>query len=91
MKIKNTGLELTLNYNSDTSKAFTYSVGGNMSFIKNKVTDSPYKVISTGEAQGPGTTNAVINGYVNNEPIGTFYVREFLGINANVCTIGIYT
>lgn len=83
MKIKNTGLELTLNYNSDTSKAFTYSVGGNMSFIKNKVTDSPYKVISTGEAQGPGTTNAVINGYVNNEPIGTFYVREFLGINAN--------
>lgn len=83
MKIKNTGLELTLNYNSDTSKAFTYSVGGNMSFIKNKVTNSPYKVISTGEAQGPGTTNAVINGYVNNEPIGTFYVREFLGINAN--------
>ncbi|MCD0457414.1 SusC/RagA family TonB-linked outer membrane protein [Chryseobacterium sp. LC2016-27] len=83
MKINNTGLELSLNYNSDPNKAFTYSIGGNTSFIKNKVKDSPYKVITTGEAQGPGTTNAVINGYVNGEPIGTFYVREFLGLSEN--------
>lgn len=83
MKINNTGWEISLNYNSNPNKAFTYSVGGNASFIKNEVKNSPYKVISTGEAQGPGTTNAVINGYINGQPIGTFYVKEFLGLNEN--------
>lgn len=83
MTINNTGYEISLNYNSNPNKAFTYSIGGNASFIKNEVKNSPYRVLSTGEAQGPGTTNAVINGYINNEPIGTFYVREFLGLNEN--------
>jgi len=83
MTINNTGLEFALNYDSKRNKDFTYSIGGNMSFIKNEVRNSPYKVISTGEAQGPGTTNAVINGYINGEPIGTFYVRDFQGLNAN--------
>lgn len=83
MTINNTGYEISLNYNSNPNKAFTYSIGGNASFIKNEVKDSPYRVLSTGEAQGPGTTNAVINGYINNQPIGTFYVREFLGLNEN--------
>lgn len=83
MTINNTGYEISLNYSSNPNKAFTYSIGGNASFIKNEVKDSPYRVLSTGEAQGPGTTNAVINGYINNQPIGTFYVREFLGLNEN--------
>lgn len=83
VSIHNQGWEFALNYNSDLNKAFTYSIGGNASVIKNKVKDSPYKVISTGEAQGPGTTNAVINGYLNGQPIGTFYVKEFLGLNQN--------
>lgn len=83
VSIHNQGWEFALNYNSDLNKEFTYSIGGNASVIKNKVKDSPYKVISTGEAQGPGTTNAVINGYLNGQPIGTFYVREFLGLNQN--------
>lgn len=83
MTINNRGWEFTLNYHSDANKAFTYSIGGNASIIKNEVRNSPYKVLSTGEAQGPGTTNAVINGYVNGQPIGTFYVREFLGLDEN--------
>lgn len=83
LSIHNSGWEFALNYNSDASKAFTYSIGGNASVIKNKVQNSPYKVLSTGEAQGPGTTNAVINGYINGQPVGTFYVREFLGLNEN--------
>lgn len=82
MSINNTGLEFAINYDSNRNSDFTYSIGGNMSFIKNEVKDSPYKVISTGEAQGPGTTNAVINGYINGQPIGTFYVRDFQGLNA---------
>lgn len=83
MSINNTGWEFSLDYSSDRNKAFTYSIGGNASFIKNEVKDSPYRVLTTGEAQGPGTTNAVINGYINGQPIGTFYVREFLGLSEN--------
>ena len=83
MSIHNTGWEFALDYNSDRNKSFTYNIGANVAFIKNKVKDSPYKVISTGEAQGPGTTNAVINGYLNGQPIGTFYVREFVGLSEN--------
>jgi iron complex outermembrane receptor protein len=34
MKINNTGWEISLNYNSNPNKAFTYSVGGNASLLK---------------------------------------------------------
>ncbi|MCW3168704.1 SusC/RagA family TonB-linked outer membrane protein [Chryseobacterium sp. 09-1422] len=83
ISINNTGWEFALDYSSDRNKDFTYSIGGNASIIKNEVKDSPYKVLTTGEAQGPGTTNAVINGYINGQPIGTFYVREFIGLSEN--------
>ncbi len=80
MEIKNTGIELSMNYKSNPSKDFTWNVGGNMSFIQNKVENSPYSVLTSGAAQGSGQTGATINGYINGEPIGAFYMKEFLGI-----------
>lgn len=66
-----------------TKRGLTYSVGGNVSLMKNTVTNSPYTVIPSGSASGSGLTSATINGYVNNEPIGTFYLREFIGFDNN--------
>ncbi|PZR20652.1 MAG: SusC/RagA family TonB-linked outer membrane protein [Flavobacterium psychrophilum] len=83
MTIENTGLELALDYNGNFTKDFSFNVGGNITLIDNVVKKSPFKVLTSGEAQGPGTTNATINGYINNEPIGTFYVLDFQGINEN--------
>ncbi|PZX47585.1 SusC/RagA family TonB-linked outer membrane protein [Algoriphagus chordae] len=80
MKIHNSGFELGLNYNSDESRDFSYSIGGNITFIQNEVKDSPYSVLTTGAAQGAGQTGATINGYINNEPIGAFYMLQFDGI-----------
>lgn len=80
MKIKNRGLEISLDYQSDTSRDFSYNVGGNFSYIKNEITDSPFTIVTTGIASGSGQTGATINGYMNNEPIGNFYLREFTGI-----------
>jgi iron complex outermembrane receptor protein len=40
-------------------------------------------VISSGSASGAGLTSATINGYINGEPIGTFYLKEFIGIGAD--------
>lgn len=80
MKIKNSGLEVSLDYQSDTSRDFSYNIGGNFSYIENEITDSPFTIVTTGLASGSGQTGATINGYMNNEPIGNFFLREFNGI-----------
>ncbi|WP_273299883.1 SusC/RagA family TonB-linked outer membrane protein [Zunongwangia profunda] len=80
MKIENSGLEFSLDYQSDQTKDFSYNIGGNFSYIKNEITDSPFTIVTTGTAQGSGQTGATINGYMNNQPIGNFFVRQFEGI-----------
>ena len=80
MEIKNSGVEFSLDYHSDYSKDFSYNIGGNLAYTKNEVSNSPYEVLTTGAAQGAGQTDATINGNINGEPIGAFYMQEFLGI-----------
>jgi iron complex outermembrane receptor protein len=80
MQIKNNGIELALDYRSDFSKNFAFNIGGNLAYTKNEVEKSPYKVLTTGAAQGAGQTGATINGNINGEPVGSFYMKEFLGI-----------
>jgi TonB-linked SusC/RagA family outer membrane protein len=83
MKIKNSGVEVELAYTSTSKKGFTYTIGGNFTAIKNVIENSPYSVIPSGSASGSGLTSATLNGYINNQPIGTFYLQEFTGINAS--------
>ncbi len=81
MTITNQGLELDLNYRHVFGSGLRFDVGGNITFIKNVVENSPYTVITSGSASGPGLTSATVNGYVNNQPIGTFFLREYIGID----------
>ncbi len=81
MTITNKGLELELNYRRNNLNGLTYEVGGNVTFIQNVVDKSPYTVIPSGSASGSGLTSATINGYVNGQPIGTFFLKEFLGFD----------
>ncbi|MCZ8214607.1 MAG: SusC/RagA family TonB-linked outer membrane protein, partial [Cyclobacteriaceae bacterium] len=83
MIIQNNGVELSLNYKGNSQRNFTYSFGGNVTYINNKVKDSPFSVLTTGAAQGSGQTGATINGYINDEAIGAFYMLQFDGIQAN--------
>ncbi len=83
MKIHNNGVELALDYNSELKRDFSYNIGGNITYIQNEVKDSPYSVLTTGSAQGSGQTGATINGYINNEPLGAFYMLQFDGIGAD--------
>ena len=80
MEIHNSGIEIALDYAGNADRAFTYNIGGNVTFIQNEVKDSPYSVLTTGAAQGAGQTGATINGYINNQPIGAFYMLQFDGI-----------
>lgn len=83
MEIHNKGIELTLDYKGNLGDGFSYNIGGNVTYIQNKVEDSPYTVLTTGGAQGSGQTGATINGYMNNESIGAFYMLQFEGIGSD--------
>jgi len=60
-----------------------WELGANVTYIHNVVRNSPYTVIPTGSASGSGLTSATINGYLSNQPIGTFFLREFIGFDDN--------
>lgn len=81
MTITNRGVELDLNYRYTSSNGLRFDLGGNITFIHNRVKNSPYSVIPSGSASGSGLTSATINGYLNDQPIGTFYLKEFTGFD----------
>jgi TonB-linked SusC/RagA family outer membrane protein len=83
LTITNKGLELALDYKQKLGSSVSLSVGGNITFINNKVEGSPFTVLASGTASGSGLTSATVNGYVNNEPIGTFFLKEFIGFDEN--------
>ena len=83
MTVTNQGIELELNYRKKINKDLSFGIGGNITFIKNNVKNSPYTIIPSGSAQGSGLTSATINGYINGEPIGTFYLLQYIGIGAD--------
>ncbi|HVW63262.1 MAG TPA: TonB-dependent receptor [Puia sp.] len=80
MTVDNNGLEVELNYSKKINRDMNFSIGGNITSIRNNVKHSPYTVITTGSAQGSGLTSATINGYVNGHPIGSFYLLKYTGI-----------
>ncbi|WKN43373.1 SusC/RagA family TonB-linked outer membrane protein [Tunicatimonas pelagia] len=80
MEIRNSGIELALEYSDDLPSGLSYTIGGNLTYIQNEVVNSPFAVLATGRATGAGQTGATINGYLNGEPIGAFYMKEFVGI-----------
>jgi len=81
MKIINQGVEFELNFRRTLNNGLRYDIGGNVTFINNKVTNSPYSVIPSGSAQGSGLTSATVNGYISGQPIGTFFLKEFTGFD----------
>jgi TonB-dependent starch-binding outer membrane protein SusC len=81
MTITNKGLEIDLSYRHRSATGLNYEIGGNTTFINNVVNNSPYSVIPSGSASGSGLTSATINGYINGQPIGTFYLRDFNGFD----------
>jgi iron complex outermembrane receptor protein len=83
MKIANKGIEFDIDYRHRSNAGLSYNFGGNLAYMKNNVTSSPYSVIPSGSASGSGLTSATINGYLNNQPIGTFFLKEFTGFDAN--------
>jgi iron complex outermembrane receptor protein len=82
MTVTNQGVEFELDYRHKVGSGLTFNIGGNVTYMKNKVENSPYSIIPAGSVSGAGITSSTINGYVNGEPIGTFFLKEFTGFDA---------
>jgi TonB-linked SusC/RagA family outer membrane protein len=79
--IQNSGLEIALNYRERLSKDFTFKVGGNVTFNQNKVIGlNGGQPILDG---GIGAAQQYTTKTDNNQPVGSFYVLQVLGIFQN--------
>lgn len=81
MNVINKGLELSLNYASPRSSKFSWQLGGNATFLNNKIMNAPFSFLRTGSLSGPGLTGVTVSGNLNGQPISTFYLQEFTGLN----------
>ncbi len=81
MEINNSGVEFDLDYKYTSASGIKFNIGGNLTLIKNQVNGSPYSVIPSGSASGSGLTSATINGYINGQPIGSFFLKDFTGFD----------
>lgn len=83
MEIHNKGLEMSLEYQQRIGSNFSFDIGGNVSFLHNNVTGVPVKILQTGQISGQGLSGVTVNGLLNNNPVGTFYLLDWIGLDAN--------
>lgn len=83
LNIINKGLELSLNGILISKKDFKWSANVNFSTINNQVKNMDVSKIPTGYPSGPGITGTPSQYIVNNEPLGTFWGKTFVGFDEN--------
>ena len=86
-QLNNTGVEFTLGANLLTKKDLTWDVNGYVAFNKNmltKFTQNGQDIqILTGSIDGQGVSGTLGQVITNNQPINEFYLKKFLGFDAN--------
>ncbi|MBB6270297.1 iron complex outermembrane receptor protein [Pedobacter cryoconitis] len=79
--ISNKGIELTLNANIIDKPDMTFSLGGNATFIKNRVKKLS-DIIKTGSLSGQGLSGVTLEVLQQGLPLFAMVTREFTGLNA---------
>ena len=77
----NQGVELTLNAIAVESDNFGLNLGFNISYNKNEVKNYKGAPLNTGEINGQGLSGAFAQRIVNNQPLFTYFIREFQGFD----------
>lgn len=80
-QIKNKGIELTLNANIIDKQDVSFSIGGNATFIKNKV-KNVVGIIKTGTLNGQGLSDVTLEVIQDGLPLFAMVTREYKGLNA---------
>lgn len=85
--IQNRGAEIALFWKTRINQHFSYNIGGNVSFNQNKVVglNGGQPILDGGVGASPYTTKTD-----NNQPVGSFYVLNVLGIFQDDAEISSY-
>ncbi len=78
--IENKGLEATVNAVIVEKKDFSWSIGVNAAFMKNKVSGLGAPIL-TGGLHGQGVSGTLVQIIANGLPLNAFWTRQFLGID----------
>lgn len=79
----NKGYEIALQGVLIAKKNLNWTVNGNFSKDVNRVKNYPYSKVPTGYPSGPGITGTPTQYIINNEPLGTFWGKTFIGYDEN--------
>jgi TonB-linked SusC/RagA family outer membrane protein len=84
---KNTGYEVSLNWKDNITKELSYSIGGNITFNKNEITN-----LAGGQALLGGSVGqqSFVTRTDNGEPVASFYVLRSLGVFQSQAEIDAY-
>lgn len=82
-KIVNKGFEFSLGSEIIKTENFTWNVDVNGATVNNVVKDLPVSAIYSGEVSGPGLSGVTANIYKNGYEAGSFYMLNYLGVDAN--------
>jgi TonB-dependent starch-binding outer membrane protein SusC len=86
--ITNNGIEIQLNSTIIKNSDFSLDLGVNATFLNNKLTDFGALQLPTGEVNGQGLSGAYAQLLVNDQPLNSFYLKKFTGVDR---TTGIST
>ena len=85
-KVINKGIEFALNYDILQQDELTWNLGFNVSYNENEVQDFD-GLIQTGQINGNGLTGAYAQLLAEDQPLFSYYLREFGGFDANGVSI----
>jgi TonB-dependent starch-binding outer membrane protein SusC len=83
--VENKGIDIGLNVVAVDNKSFGWTVGGNISFLKNEVKKFA-GLVNTAEINGQGLTGAFAQRIAVGQPLFAYFVREFTGYDDNGIT-----
>ncbi|MDB5127608.1 SusC/RagA family TonB-linked outer membrane protein [Mucilaginibacter sp.] len=86
--VRNTGVEVGLNFAAIQGSGFTWDIAYNMTFIKNRVENFGNRNVITGNIDGQGLSGAYSQFFGNGYPLYSFDLPNYSGLDAN--GFGIY-
>lgn len=80
--VTNKGFEIGLNGAIIKTPDFTFNLGGNVSFLQNKLTNFS-GVVETGILSGQGITGTPSQRFISGQPLNVYYMLLFKGLDAS--------
>ncbi len=80
--LESSGIEFSLDWDAVVQDNWTLSFSGNFAYLQNEMKDFPLFILTNG-INGQGLSGASAAVITNNEPLYSFYLKEWRGFDAN--------